>query len=676
MQVETVLLLILAAFAAGAVGYYQYYFRAKSPGKYRFLMAFFRFLTVFTLLLLLIYPRISRETLRLEKRSFLVATDNSLSLRHTASDEAVLNVLENLRDPALETRFIRRDYQFSGQLQQLDSLSFSGTVTDIQKALRDINSLYDQDEAVLVLISDGNQTYGSDYEFFGSENSIPVYPIVVGDTTQYEDVRIEQVNLNRYAFLKNKFPVETFISYRGNKRVQTPYTIFLDNRRVFSEVLTLSPQDNTKRLTTLLEANSVGNKKIQISLGILDGERNRANNVRNTSIEVLDEQVKVALVTDILHPDIGALKKAIEANEQRSVTILKPLGNEQDWSRYDLFIVYQPNAKFQEVFRYIEAGGASSFTITGTQTAWGFLNTAQTTFEKEYTSLSDEVLPVANPGFSAFDLGPLDFATFPPLESALGEILIAKPHEVILEQRIRGVNLSEPLLAIVQEDVKREALLFGENLWKWRAQSYRNDQSFDAFDQFIGKIIRYLSGNRSKTRLSLDYEKIIDRIENARVRVSFFDQAFQFEENAVITITIKDVEQGTSLERNLLLKNRYYEVDLSDLEPGEYEFTVTVGGENLQSSGSFTLLDYDIEKQLLSSDYRKLDRLAGRTGGALYFPDQLDTLIAELTTNTAYLPRQRSEQNVVSLIDLKLLLATLALSLTIEWFLRKYNGLI
>ena len=676
MQVETVLLLILAACAALVVGYYQYYFKAKNLGKYHFLMALLRFITVFTLLLLIINPRISRETFRLEKRNLLIVADNSLSLQHTEADQEVVRALQKLADAAFETRFMRRGYQFSGFLKETDSLSFSGTVTDIQKALRDINGLYGRDEAVLVFISDGNQTYGSDYEFFGNENSIPVYPVVVGDTTQYEDLRIEQVNLNRYAFLNNKFPVETFISYQGNNQVETQYTILMDNSRVHSELLTLSPQDNTRRLSTLLEAKSIGNKKIQISLEVLEGERNTANNVRNTSIEVLDEQVKIALVTDILHPDIGALKKAIEANEQRSVTILKPMGNEQDWPQYDLFIVYQPNAKYRGIYNYIEASGASSFTITGTQTEWGFLNAAQTTFEKEYTSLSDETLPVANTGFTAFDLGPIDFNTFPPLESALGEILIAKPHEVILEQRIRGVNLSEPLLAIVQEDTKREALLFGENLWKWRAQNFRNEQNFQAFDQFMGKIIRYLSGNRSKTRLSLDYEKIIDRIENARVRVAFFDQAFQFEEDAVITITIRAIDDGTTLERNLLLKNSYYEVDLSDLQPGEYEFTVTVVGENLNNSGSFTLLDYDIEKQLLSSNYQKLERLARRTGGLLYFPDQIDALTAELTTNPAYLPRQRSEQNVVSLVDLKILLATLVLSLTLEWFLRKYHGLI
>ena len=39
------------------------------------------------------------------------------------------------------------------------------------------------------------------------------------------------------------------------------------------------------------------------------------------SVEVIDEQIKVLILTSILHPDLGVLKKAIESNKQRSATI-------------------------------------------------------------------------------------------------------------------------------------------------------------------------------------------------------------------------------------------------------------------------------------------------------------------------------------------------------------------
>ena len=126
----------------------------------------------------------------------------------------------------------------------------------------------------------------------------------------------------------------------------------------------------------------------------------------------------------------------------------------------------------------------------------------------------------------------------------------------------------------------------------------------------------------------------------------------------------------------MLLKGSFYEVDLSDLEAGEYLFTITVEGENLKRSGSFKILDFNPEKQLLSANYDKLKRLADNTGGKLYFPNDMDALVNDLSTSEQYRPVQKSKQNIVSLIDFRILLGLIVLTLALEWFIRKYNGLI
>ncbi|MCE2612089.1 VWA domain-containing protein [Flavobacteriaceae bacterium D16] len=675
MQINTVLLLIAAALAAGLLVYYQYYFRSTRGRGKRHLMAIFRFIALFASLLLLINPEISKESIQLEKRKLLLLSDNSASLGYTRVDTTLLNALDKIKEAGLDNRFDVQRYNFTDRLQIGDSLSFSGSVTDISRALRDINEIVEQEESVLVLLTDGNQTFGSDYEYFGSQSKFPIYSVVLGDTTKYEDLKIDQVNLNRYAFLKNKFPLESFISYHGQNRVNTRYSVYLNDERVYTENFSLSGVQNTKRITTLLEARSVGIMNLRLEISSFPGERNKANNIRYTSLEVLDEQTKVAIVTDILHPDIGALRKAIEVNEQRAVSILKPTSNKDEWRKYNMFILYQPNRKFQALYNFLNQSGVSRFTITGTETDWRFLNNAQNSFERELVDLNDEVLPVVNKGFAAFDMGNVDFWSFPPLESTLGEILLSKPHDILLEQRIRGVDVGEPLLVIAQDRERREAMLFGENIWKWRMQTYRNNQDFEDFDELIGKIIRLLSTNTSKSRLNLDYENTFRGVETARIRATYFDQAYQFDGNAKLKIQIRP-EAGISTERSMLLKQGYYEADLSGLEPGVYEFTVDVEQEELSRSGAFTILEYDVERLFLSSNYQKLDRLSKRSGGKLYFPDSLEPLLTELYENPAFNPRQRSEQNVVSLIDYKFLLAAIVLALAIEWFIRKYQGLI
>ncbi|MDX1315109.1 MAG: hypothetical protein R3356_06375 [Eudoraea sp.] len=366
MQINTVLLVIVAALAAGLLVYYQYYYRSKRTGTREHLMAAFRFIALFAALLLLINPEIRQESITLEKRKLFLLSDNSSSIIYSGADSALVDVLGQLRQADLEDQFDILHFGFSDILYSGDSLSFSGSVTDISTALRDLNEIVEAEEAVTVLFTDGNQTFGSDYEYFGTQGKFPVYSVVLGDTTRYEDLKIDQVNLNRYAFLKNKFPVESFLSYQGQKQLNTQYSIYVNDIRVHSENVLLNAMQNTKRVTTLLDASSVGVKNIRIEISSFEGERNIANNTRYVSLEVLDEQTKVAIATDMLHPDIGALKKAIESNEQRAVSIIRPYGNEEEWRQYDMFILYQPDNKFQGLFNYLNAAGISRFTITGT----------------------------------------------------------------------------------------------------------------------------------------------------------------------------------------------------------------------------------------------------------------------------------------------------------------------
>jgi hypothetical protein len=56
--------------------------------------------------------------------------------------------------------------------------------------------------------------------------------------------------------------------------------------------------------------------------------------------------------------------------------------------------------------------------------------------------------------------------------------------------------------------------------------------------------------------------------------------------------------------------------------------------------------------------------------------DGVETLQSDLASSQEFLPVQKSRDNVVSLIDFRILLGLIVLSLALEWFIRKYNGLI
>ncbi|NNE03871.1 MAG: VWA domain-containing protein, partial [Eudoraea sp.] len=433
---------------------------------------------------------------------------------------------------------------------------------------------------------------------------------------------------------------------------------------------------DSKKINTQIEATSVGFKSLEFRLEPLKGERNTQNNTQLESIEVIDEKTNIGIVTSVMHPDIGALIKTIESNEQRSATILEPTAPETELAEIDLFILYQPTQEFAPVYRYINEFDRNTFTITGLKTDWRFLNRVQNSLERTNYLQTEEIFPVLNAGFGLFDVAKFSVVDFPPLEGSLGELIVTRSSENILEQRIKGVETNEPLLAVMYDDARREAFLFGENLWRWRVQSFRNDKNFDNFDELFSKLFLYLASSEKRERLTVDYELSNLGASSQRIIATYFDNTYAFDSKAELNVAIRNSDTGTSLNLPMELKNNFYETDISDLPSGTYSFTVSVSNENISKSGGFTISDFSLEQQFLRSDVEKLKRLADGTSGKLVYPDNVQIFIEDLMNNSQYIPIQKSVQNVVSLIDFKTILAIIISALTAEWFIRKYNGLI
>ncbi len=674
MQTETVLLILLATIVAISVALFHYFFKNKNRGKLYITLAFLRFLGVFGILLLLINPKFSKTSYTIEKSVLTLLTDNSTSVKNSEEDiKSILSSLDNADE--LKNRFIINHYAFGEDLEPTDSLSFTDKLTNIYKPLSSLNEAYRRKQSTVLLISDGNQNIGRDYTYI-TDTSKPVYTLTVGDTTAYEDVSIGPINTNTYAFLNNKFPLETYVRYQGSGEISTKVTIRVGNKTVFSEQIRLSKSNNLKSIETLIDANTVGLKKLVVSAAQIPSEKNTVNNTRETTVEVIDEKTNVGIVSEVLHPDLGAFKKAIESNEQRKVNFLKPNSPKEKWDDTDIFILYEPTRNFSSLFDYIKNNKSSHLIVTGVNTDFNFLNKAQDNFKIELGYPAQEVFGQLNPGFSNFDISDFEISGFPPLTSDAGPITFQSVYDVLLDTEIKGVNINSPMLSIMDGNSWRKGIWLGTDIWRWRAQTYRDTGDFSNFDTFMGKLVRYLSGNSKRDRLNLEYNNLFEGSNAAIITATYFDQAYLFDPNATLNITITNKDNANSSKRSMAIMNGYYQADLSDLSPGDYEFSINVEGGNISKNGRFVISDFDLEKQFVSSDYKKMATLANNTGGSSFFSSQINQLIEELATKDTFVPRQKSVENVVSLIDYRILLAIIVLAFTLEWFLRKYNGLI
>lgn len=676
MNSQTIIFIVISGIIALLLALFQYIYKSKKS-KVKLWLAVLRFVSIFAILLLLVNPKFEAVSYYEEKPNLVIALDNSESVAYLKQDEKAKTAFQNLiSSTELQNKFNIKTFKFGENvLSSIDSFYFNERQTNISGFFNNYNELYKNTISPVILISDGNQTIGNDYKYIVKKNQ-PVYPIILGDTSTFSDLRIGQVNVNRYAYLKNKFPVEIITNYSGIEPTTGSLNIRLGNSIVFAKKIEFSANKTSEIVKANLNASNIGIKNYKVEIAPLENEKNKVNNYKNFAIEIIDQKTNIALVTENLHPDLGVLKKAIESNEQRSVSILKPKEFISQSIDFNLVILFSPNNRFNSVYERILNQKLNTFTISGSSTDWNFVNDSQSLFKQEVTNQSEDYQPELNPNFGVFIVDNIAFIDYPPLESDFGNTTFLVPQETILYKTINGINTEESLLSTFEINNQKHALLNGEGIWRWRAQCYLNTDSFEGFDNFIGKFVQYLSSNKKRQRLSLDYKSFYNQNENIIVNAQFFNKNYEFDTNSTLQITYVNEETNVSKTLPLLLNNTSYRIDLSGIEPGDYNFSIKSNDEPISSSGNFTILAYNVEQQFLNADVTKLQSVATNTNAKSYFIDEYNTIISDLVSDERYATIQKSKRNRIPIIDWKYLLSLIALALSLEWCIRKYNGLI
>lgn len=675
MTSNTVLLLLLSLLIAGAASYFNYYYKAKSKSKTTLLLAFLRFFTIFGILLLLINPIISKKTFETIKTPLALAVDNSSSITDLKAAEITNEVYNKLASNAdLKEKFDIQSYKFDSEFESGETFDFKGKQTNIDAVAKSLKSINKNLNFPTVLISDGNQTSGEDY-VFGFDGGGKVYPLVVGDTTTYLDLKVAQVNVNKYAFHKNKFPVEVFLNYAGTKSVNATFSIVQGNNTLSKETVNFSPSKKSQVINVLLPADKVGVELFTAKITSTESEKNTYNNAKKFAVEVIDQKTEVALVSAINHPDLGALKRSIESNASRKVTIIKPK-DLKELNKYNVLVLYQPTSEFKAIFDANAKLRINTWIVTGVSTDYNFLNQQQKGLTFKMSNQKEDYLATYNAQFNMFALDNIGFESFPPLENGFGSITTNQNVSILLSSRIRNVPTEAPLLAFSDNQGLRSAYLLGENIWKWRAKSYVDKKSFESFDVFIDKTIQFLASNDSKKSLVVTHERFYNTGDAIEIMAQYFNKNYELDEKARLTIALTNTSTKQIKKYDLLRSSNAFKANLDGLAPGHYNFVVKELNSNASYASGFEVLDFDIEKQFVNPDLTKLKQLATQTQGAVYVPNQVEALIKALLDNKDYKAIEKAIVKKTPMIDWVWLLVLIAISLAAEWFIRKYNGLL
>ncbi len=661
------------------------YYRTKVPWGKRtnYILAAIRALMVTQLTLLLFGPLLRQIKNTRESPSIVFAVDNSQSV---AEIEDSVN-LENLRT---EINQMKDDLEDNGYLTEIRTLegieeqtdiTFSENASNLNEMLRGIQNDYEsRNLSQVLLFSDGLYNLGSNPAFH--PYNFPIHTVGLGDTTKRPDLNLNALLYNKIAYQGNKFPIvaELFsynmVGQTVNVQVEKSGSI-LERRQI-----RITNQNQYDQIEFLLEATESGMHRFTVSALPVEGEFITSNNYKEAFIDIIDGKQKILLIAPAPHPDIKAIKSALETNENYElVTYIEGI-NQYKEDKYDAVILHQVpdrRRKYQSILQKIQTEKIPAFFIYGSQSdinAFNEINGAVRILPINFQK--DQVFPTYNTGFGKFLYSQDNISSlndFTPVSVPFANYAVQTQAEIMLYQKVGKVNTQKPLLLVQKSNDWASAVMLGEGMWNWRLQEYARNQNHNAFDEMISKIIQFLSTKEDKRRFKV-YPVKNEFLNNETVvfETEVYNEIYEPTYGHKIDLQITDERNNTN-GYTYITSEQNSTYHINGLENGIYKYQAraTIDGTTQNVIGSFTIQDLQIETTMLTADFDLLRNVAQQNGGKFYLKDQLDQLkndiIGEEQVYKIY-----STESYLAIINMKWGFFILILFVSVEWFLRKYNG--
>ncbi|MGK0279824.1 MAG: hypothetical protein ACI9RU_002604 [Litorivivens sp.] len=681
------ILCIAGGLIAGAVLYLRDRLNRHFGDLLRYTLFLMRAVVVSILAFFLLKPLIKTSEREVEKPIIVIAQDNSESLIVDGDSSAFFNdymgSLAQMR-LSLEENYDVRTLSFGEKVTEgWDNIDLTDQTTNFSDLMDEVyNRFSNRNLGAVIVASDGIYNTGLNPQYAARKLEAPIYAIALGDTTPQKDVLIAHVSNNRLAYLGNLFPMDIRVDAHGMESRKTTLKITHKGETVHSEAISFNDTEHSSVVSVLLDADKSGLQKYVVSIGALDGEITASNNVRSVFIDVLDSRQKVLLLAASPHPDLAALKLAIDKNDlyESETMLIKDFDGKVD--EYNLVILHQlPSVSdaSSTVMRALAEKEIPTLFILGGGTNFNDFNDLSLGISvKGFSGTLTEINSSFAEGFTLFmvddELQQL-VKKFPPLHIPFGNINYSPGMTTMLQQRAGILDTGDPLLTFNQQNNRKIGVLLGEGIWRWRLFTYLEKQNHDPFDRMISKVVQFLASQDDKSRFRIDTET--DWLENQSVSFEseVYNLSYELVQDVEVSMSIKD-EEGKQFNFQFSPLGDGFKLDAGSFPSGNYTFTATteVGGESLSERGEFSVSEIQLEQVKTRANHRMLFNFAEASGGRMITPTELDSL-PNIIFNSGKVQSISHETRILSdFINTKWILYLLLGFLAIEWLLRKRNG--
>ena len=666
--------LFIAAMIAAIVALIPYLYVNYPWKKGLTLVLFFlRFAGIFLLLVLLLNPLLRRVANLIDPPAIAVVYDNSISVKKMTDSLALEILTDELRQ--IETELNSRDQEMYFQTldgtSDLSAVNYEQEQSNLTQAIRAaLDEFEGKNLAGMVLITDGIYNQGVSPSYLNYPK--PVITLGLGDTLSPKDLSILSIKSNTIAYQGNKFPVEVVIQDKGYEQV--PKTLSLMKN---GEIIAQRQLYQERKVSFQVDASETGLNRITAYLAEKEGEISKENNRSDIYVDVIEGRERILIVAPSPHPDIHAVRKALDqASNFETELYIPSISKTVPSGEYDVVIEHQA---FSRAF--------PSLNLQGNPSKWYILGPgSQTTGLSSSTGLDivrkgnqkDQVKAAFNPVFSSFDVDREQtdlFADFTPITVPFGDYTTVGPVQTLIFQQVGNLVTNRPLLSIFDDGTTKSAFLAGTGIWKWRILEGIENSTSGGFDEIVNKLIQFLSIKADKRKFRFRPVKTdFSKNETVVFNVELYNDIYERVYGEKVDLTLIDENNNrTAYEYFPSQGDNGFELGL--LQEGIYKFQAvsSTGGRENRVEGDFLVQNTNVESQILTANHQLLREISEKSNGAFLTISNVEELGNQIEKLNAK-GIVRSKETFSPFIKNPWILALIVFLFASEWFLRKYFG--
>lgn len=694
---------ILGTLVGAAVAWWAY---ARPGGNVsrprRTLLAVLRGLALGVVAFLLAGPLVKRFAPQETPATVAILSDDSRSvgvldsLAGRTFAQRIDGFASGLVGPARFDR-ARFDRTFS-PASDFSDLRFRGTRTDLALALaRAADRNAGRNLQAVVVFTDGRATAGRDPLAVAPTLGVPVFPVMLGDTTraaraQRRDVAVEALLANRSVAGGSTQPVEVRVTAEGFAGQTATVSLSVNGAVVASKPVVLPPDGGLASVALDYTPPSSGAVALVASVARLPGEVTYANNTLGRTVDVQSDLLKVLLLAGSPDPDVAVVRDALEADAGFDVTVRVQKAPGQFYegdtvapASYDVAVLVGfpgPASDPSLVAQVADAPRLGVVFVPTTRTDAARLAPLASVLAASPGALgAPQTLALAPAGSAhpALEGVPhLDaLASLPPLPVASATVASGGR---VLWRAASGA----PALVVERRGRRGTAVLLAGGLWGWRSLPPAQEAYKTLVLNLLPRLVRFAAPTDAGTGLIASASaEVYGPGEAAAFSATATDEAGRPLDGATVEIELTGPGGAQRLAMQPMGEGRFG-LTAPDLPPGSYRWRAVAGGVAGTASGAFRVEgSAEAASTVVSEELRRigpdaglLRALAEATGGDVYTLSTLDSLKRRLETSPQFRPALVPRDEAEPLWNRWPFFVLVVALLSAEWALRRRWGLV